>query len=132
MKKLLVVMIVVFAITSIAMAAERPTWAGWDSIVYGWPTFNELGQMTELAGISILGYAWRTYFNPVQIGQVNFYWEWGLNALVLGVQGGVGLTYPLPLENTILYLGGSINVLWGALTVLIPIPYPNFAVAIIF
>ncbi|HAA86374.1 MAG TPA: hypothetical protein DCE14_08540 [Kosmotogaceae bacterium] len=132
MKKLLILMIVVVAITSFAMAAERPTWAGLDTIIYGWPEFNELGQMTKLQGISFLGYNWRTYFNPVQIQQVNFYWEWGIQALVLGVQGGVGLTYPIPLENTILYLDGYINVQWGVLTSLIPIPLPFIGVGIIF
>ena len=135
MKKLLVLIIVVVAITTFAMAAERPTWLGWDTIVYGWPEFNELGQMTKVQGISVLGYAWRTYFDPVQIQQINFYWEWGVQLIALGVEGGVGLTYPLPLENTVLYISGGLRVWWGLSNLIsfgVPWPVQAFGVGIVF
>ncbi|HAA86373.1 MAG TPA: hypothetical protein DCE14_08535 [Kosmotogaceae bacterium] len=135
MKKLLLVVCIILVIASITMAAERPTWLAWDTIVYGWPQLNAMGQMEKLSGISILGYSWRTYFNPVQLSQVNFYWEWGIQVLSVGLQGGVGLTFPLPIDNTVLYLSGSMNVTWGLASLLIggfPIPYPMFGVGIIF
>ncbi len=136
MKKLILILCVVLVITfAFSMEARRPTWLGWDTIVYGWPQFDAMGQMTKLSGISIIGYSWRTYFNPVVRNQINFYWEAGIQVLSLGIQGGLGLTYPLPIENTVLYLSGSVNVTWGLASLLIgglPIPYPMFGVAIIF
>jgi hypothetical protein len=143
MKKLVLVLCVVLVVSfAFSMESRRPTWAGWDTIVFGWPEFNAMGQMTKLSGISILGYSWRTYFDPVVRNKVNFYWEVGAQLLSVGVQAGVGLTYPLQLENLDLYLSGSINITWGVVQLrnvfrqnwlgVIPWPYPGFGVAIIF
>ncbi len=152
MKKVLLLVILVSILTSFGFAADatgvdnsKLTWAGWDTIVYGWPKLNSAGQITSIQGISLIGYAWRNYFNPMEPEKVNFYWEAGLNAAFLGVQGGVGLTYPLPLKEgqfDHLYLTGGLVVSISAWSILdldfkdilydIVFPYPWIGVAVTF
>ncbi len=146
MKKLLLVVCVILVVASITVAAGRSTWIGFDTIVYGWPEYNHMGQMTGVSGIMLIGYGWRSFFSPVRVGRVNFYWEWGLQAAVLGLQGGVGLTFPVEIENITLFLSGSINAAWGLVNLgfgfldlgwlgkysMVPYPYPMFGVAIVF
>ncbi|MEA2067317.1 MAG: hypothetical protein U9O65_09570 [Thermotogota bacterium] len=134
-----------FAVNGAGIGDGKLTWAGWDTIVYGWPTLNGAGQITSIQGISLIGYAWRNYFNPMEPEKVNFYWEAGLNAAFLGVEAGVGLTYPLPLKSgqfDHLYLTGGLRVTisaWSFLTgdlseILYDIifPYPWIGAAVTF
>lgn len=65
MKKALLLMIAILVVATFAFSAEevnvgdsKLTWAGWDTIVYGWPKLNEAGQITSVQGISVLGYTW--------------------------------------------------------------------------
>jgi len=152
MKKVLLLVILLSVLTTFSFSADainigdsELTWAGWDTIVYGWPKLNSAGQITSIHGISLIGYAWRNYFNPMEPEKVNFYWEAGLNAAFLGVQGGVGLTYPLPLKEgqfDHLYLTGGLEVSISAWSLLdldfkdilydIIFPYPWIGVAVTF
>jgi len=142
MKKVLLVVLAILITATFVFSAEEAnvgesklTWAGWDTIVYGWPKLNDAGQITSVQGISILGYTWRSYFKPMEPEKVNFYWEVGPNALVLGLNAGAGITYPLPMKDSrfdYLYLSGGLNVFWGVLTAIIPIPAPWIGVTVTF
>lgn len=142
MKKALLLVILISAFATFSFAANGADngeselrWAGLDTIVYGWPNLNSEGQITSIQGISILGYTWKNYFSPVEPEKVNYYWEIGANLLLLGLNAGVGITYPISMEDSsfnYLFLSGYVNVAWGVFTALIPIPYPGIGIALIF
>ena len=135
MKRTLIVFFVLFVAVLCLSTESRPSsWLGWDMILFGWPHFSESGQLIRVEGVSaLLGYASRNFFEPVQVNQINFFWEFGVHSLLLGVHGGLGLVYPIPFQYETLYLIGSITGIWGLTTMFLPIfPIPSFGIALVF
>lgn len=126
MKKVLLIVMAVLITATFAFSAEETnvgdsklTWAGWDTIAYGWPKLNASGQITSIQGITLgIGYGYRNYFSPVKLEQSNFYWEigadlFGISSSFAHIRAGAGLTYPIPLKNVEfdnLYLTGGFGV----------------------
>jgi hypothetical protein len=54
---------------------------------------NEAGQITGVSGINFaLGFSRKNYFNPVEFGSFNGFWQWGTLALIVPYLG-IGADY---------------------------------------
>lgn len=134
--KLLVLVCALLVLGSVVFGATGPTWVGFDTIVFGWPSINNAGQMTRVFGISLpLGLSWRLYLNPVERNRINWFWEIGasLGSEVLenplgsiGVSGGLGVTFPVKVDPVVLHFSVQLRATSKIGTILeSPLPTPT-------
>jgi|GEM_PF-1365022 len=76
---------------------------GFGSILYGQAIYGDNGQILGYKGFSpLIGYVVRYYFddvNGMKRGQFNWFWEWGLVALIMPYLG-VGGDFVIPTSET--------------------------------
>ena len=116
MKKLLLIL-VVFGL-AVAVFSEpllvwpdkthgKPLVAGLYSPVYGEAKLDVFGNITGWTGPNLgLGWTWKTYFSPLELQKVNFYYEFGTNVVIFPYIG-VGFDYALVLQNNQTLLVGA-------------------------
>ena len=126
MKKLLLIVVVLGL--AVAMFSEplivwpdkshgKPLVAGLHAPVYGEAKLDVFGNITGWTGPNLgLGWTWKTYFNPLELQKINFYYEIGTNIVILPYIGA-GFDYALVLQNNQTLLVGA-GVSASPLTVL--------------
>ncbi len=88
-------------------AHGKPLVAGLHSPVYGEAKLDVFGNITGWTGPNLgLGWTWKTYFSPLELQKVNFYYEFGTN-LVIFPYVGAGFDYALVLQNNQTLLLGA-------------------------
>ena len=88
-------------------AHGKPLVAGLHSPVYGEAKLDVFGNITGWTGPNLgLGWTWKTYFSPLELQKVNFYYEFGTN-LVIFPYIGAGFDYALVRQNNQTLLFGA-------------------------
>ncbi len=88
-------------------AHGKPLVAGLHSPVYGEAKLDVFGNITGWAGPNLgLGWTWKTYFSPLELQKVNFYYEFGTNIIIFPYIGA-GFDYALVLQNSQTLLVGA-------------------------
>ncbi|HDP79008.1 MAG TPA: hypothetical protein ENN47_12705 [Mesotoga infera] len=126
MKKLLLIVVVLGL--AVAMFSEplivwpdkshgKPLVAGLHAPVYGEAKLDVFGNIIGWTGPNLgLGWTWKTYFSPLELQKINFYYEIGTNIVILPYIGA-GFDYALVLQNNQTLLVGA-GVSASPLTVL--------------
>ncbi len=93
-------------------ADEADMIAGFDRPTYGWARVNDNNEITGYRGVNyFLGYSEKRYLNPLKIDDLNFFWGFGTQALVLPyIGGGVDFTLGQRDDGSFFSIGGGIHL----------------------
>jgi len=82
---------------------------GFDLPTIGWARYNEHDQLVGWRGVNAgIGYSQINYFEPMEMGEWNPFWEWGTLILIIPY-AGVGAEYPMEMndgDNYLSFTGG--------------------------